>query len=73
MLFDLYKIQIKYILRADKDYVEKLIKVIADGISVSPEAYITGMTARQKHVIDTYVDSDQQEEMDEIRYDDNME
>ena len=41
------------------------------------------MTASQKHVIiDTYVDSDQQEEMiaeaseyeqDEIRYDDNME
>ena len=71
LLIDLYKIRINCILLADKDYVEKWIRAVASGISVSPEAFLRDSLSyppdlvddSQEHVDDTYVDSAQQEEM----------
>ena len=71
LLIDLCKIRINYIGFADKYYVERWIRAIATGISVSPEAFLRDSLTyppdivddSQEHMHDTYVDSAKQDDM----------
>ena len=70
-LIDLYKIRINCIGFAEKYNVERWIRAIATGISVSPEAFLRDSLTyppdvvddSQEHMDDTYVDSAKQEDM----------
>ena len=71
LLIDLCKIRINCVGFADKYYVERWIRAIAKGISVSPVPFLRDSLSyppdagddSQEHMDDTYVDSAKQEDM----------
>ena len=71
LLIDLCKIRINCVGFADKYYVERWIRAVAKGISVSPEAFLRdslnyppdAVGDSQEHMDDTYVDSAKQDDM----------